>query len=125
MQASKQICTVRICMLRGEKFVMAHQQHQLSMVQRLLPSAKKVPGGNKGRVSMTLQDGATTSDILTGILQVSGLPLPSFLSTAQPILRACSQRFKAADCGRGLIIACVQHQGMIKQHQGNRVCRTC
>ena len=49
---------------------MAHQQHQLSMLQRLLPSAKRVPGGVTGRVSMTLQDGATTSDILTGILQV-------------------------------------------------------
>lgn len=57
-------------MFRDEKYVMAHQQQQLSMLQRLLPSAKVVPGGVKGRVSMTLQDGATTSDILTGILQV-------------------------------------------------------
>lgn len=57
-------------MFRDEKFVMAHQQHQLSTLQRLLPSAKRVPGGVTGRVSMTLQDGATTSDILTGILQV-------------------------------------------------------
>ena len=57
-------------MFRNEKYVMAHQQHQLSMLQRLLPSAKRLPGGVTGRVSMTLQDGATTSDILTGILQV-------------------------------------------------------
>ena len=55
---------------RDERYVMAHQQHQLSLLQRLMPSAKKVPGGVKGRVSMTLQDGATTTDILTGILQV-------------------------------------------------------
>ena len=60
-----------VCTCRNDKFVMAHQQHQLSMLQRLLPSAKKVPGGVKGRVSMTLQDGASTSDILTGILQAS------------------------------------------------------
>lgn len=57
--------------VRDEKYVMAHQLHQLSLLQRLMPSAKKVPGGVKGRVSMTLQDGATTSDILTGILQVN------------------------------------------------------
>lgn len=54
---------------RDEKFVMAYQQHKLSPLQRLLPAAKKVPGGVKGRVCMTLQDGATTPDILTGILQ--------------------------------------------------------
>ncbi|KAL3140715.1 hypothetical protein ABBQ32_005271 [Trebouxia sp. C0010 RCD-2024] len=56
---------------KDEKYVMAHQQLQLSHLQRLMPSAKKVPGGVKGRVSMTLQDGATTSDILTGILQAA------------------------------------------------------
>ncbi len=55
---------------RDEKFVMAYQQHKLSPLQRLLPAAKKVPGGVKGRVCMTLQEGATTPDILTGILQV-------------------------------------------------------
>lgn len=63
-------------MCRDERFVMAHQQHQLSLLQRLLPGAKRVPGGIKGRVSMTLQDGATTSDILTGILQASWVSMP-------------------------------------------------
>ena len=56
---------------RNDKYVMAYQQQQLSLLQRVLPSAKKVPGGVKGRLCMTLQDGATTPDILTGILQVS------------------------------------------------------
>ena len=60
---------------RDEKFVMAYQQHQLSPLQRLLPAAKKVPGGVKGRVCMTLQEGASTPDILTGILQVRLVPL--------------------------------------------------
>lgn len=55
---------------------MAYQQHQLSPVQRLLPSAKKVAGGVKGRLCMTLQEGATTNDILTGILQVRFPLLP-------------------------------------------------
>lgn len=56
---------------KDEKFVMAYQQHKLSPLQRLLPAAKKVPGGVKGRVCMTLQEGATTPDILTGILQAA------------------------------------------------------
>ena len=60
------------CMLcRDDKYVMAYQQQQLSLLQRVLPGAKKMPGGVKGRLCMTLQDGATTPDILTGILQVS------------------------------------------------------
>lgn len=53
-----------------------------------MPSAKKVPGGVKGRVSMTLQDGATTSDILTGILQVYSRSHPGLNSIhgGQPAL---------------------------------------
>ena len=66
---------------------MAHQQHQLSMLQRLLPSAKKVPGWVKGRVSMTLQDGASTSDILTGILQARN-----------PCLLSCELAMYAQHC---------------------------
>ena len=63
---------ISCCMsCRNDKYVMAYQQQQLSMWQRVLPSAKKVPGGVKGRLCMTLQDGAPTPDILTGILQVS------------------------------------------------------
>ena len=58
------------CYCRGDKFVMAYQQNELTALQQRLPFGKKLAGGVPGRVAMTLQDGATTTDILTGILQV-------------------------------------------------------
>ena len=58
------------CCCRGDKFVMAYQQNELTALQQWLPFGKKLAGGVPGRVAMTLQDGATTTDILTGILQV-------------------------------------------------------
>lgn len=49
---------------------MAYQQNKLTALQQRLPFGKKLAGGVPGRVAMTLQDGASTIDILTGILQV-------------------------------------------------------
>lgn len=49
---------------------MAYQQNELTALQQRLPFGKKLAGGFPGRVAMTLQDGATTTDILTGVLQV-------------------------------------------------------